>query len=58
MDVYACDPVMPVLPVVLMRGFMTQPSLLTDAVPVREPRVPARGVQEQEPLHEVTSRAS
>ena len=58
MDVYACDPVMPVLPVVDMRGFMTQPSLLMDAVPVRGPRVPARGVQEQVPLQEVRSRAS
>ena len=58
MDVYACDPVMPVLPVVDMRGFMTQPSLLMDAVPVRGPRVPARGVQEQVPVHEVKSRAS
>ena len=58
MDVYACDPVMPVLPVVDMRGSMTQPSLLTLAVPTRGPRVPARGVQEQVPLHEVKSRAS
>jgi hypothetical protein len=61
MDVYACDPVMPVLPVVcdvLMRGSVIQPSLLMDAVPVRGPRVPARGVQEQAPLHEVRSRAS
>jgi hypothetical protein len=57
MDVYACDPVMPVLPVVDMRGFMTQP-LLMDAVPVRGPRVPARGLQEQVPLQEVRSRAS
>ena len=58
MDVYACDPVMPVLPAVDMRGFMTQPSLPTEAVPVRGPRVPARGVQEQVPLQEVRSRAS
>ena len=58
MDVYACEPVMPVLPVVDMRGFMTQPSLLTDAVPVRGPRVPARGGQEHVPVQEVTSRAS
>jgi hypothetical protein len=52
---------MPVLPVVcdvLMRGSVIQPSLLMDAVPVRGPRVPARGVQEQAPLHEVRSRAS
>ncbi len=58
MDVYACDPMMPVLPVDDMRGFMTQPSLLMDAVPVRGPRVPARGVHEQALIHEVMSRAS
>jgi hypothetical protein len=58
MDVYACDPVMPVLPVVDMRGSMTQPSLLMDAVPMRAPRVPARGLQEQVPMQEIKSRAS
>ena len=45
MDVYACDPVMPVLPVVAMRGSMTQPSPPTVAVPVRGPREPARLAQ-------------
>jgi hypothetical protein len=58
MDVYACDPVMPVLPDVAMRGLLTQPSPLTVAVPVRASREPARGVQEQAPLQAVRSRAS
>ena len=58
MDVYACDPVMPVLLAVAMRGFMTQPSPLTLAVPVRGPREPARGDQAQMPLQAVRSRAS
>jgi hypothetical protein len=58
MDVYACDPVMPVLPVVAMRGFITQPSPLTFAEPVRGPREPARGAQEHVPLQAARSRAS
>ena len=58
MDVYACEPVMPVLPDVAMRGLLTQPSPLREAVPVRGPREPARGVQEQVPLQAVRSRAS
>jgi hypothetical protein len=57
-EVYACDPVMPVLLNVAMRGLLTQPSPLTVAVPVRGPREPARGVQEQVPLQAVRSRAS
>ena len=58
MDVYACEPVMPVLPDVAMRGLLTQPSPVREAVPVRGPREPARGVQEQVPLQAVRSRAS
>ena len=49
---------MPVLPDDAMRGFMTQPSPLTEAVPVRGPREPARGFQEQMPLQDERSRAS
>jgi len=48
----------PVFPAVIMRGFMTQPSPLTVPLPVRLPSVPARGIQEQEPLQVAKSRAS
>jgi hypothetical protein len=41
-----------------MRGLLTQPSPLTEAVPVRGLREPARGVQEQAPLQAMMSRAS
>ena len=58
MDVNDCDPAIPVLMAVAIRGFVTQPSPLTEAVPVRGPINPARGLQEHVPLHVVKSRAS